>query len=144
MKIKVEKLIIDKENEEYSYHIVDINKCCDKLINSSIIVFGTNSGDAYSASMYQELECDFGYDYINEEIQYCPFCGKKIEIEIVNTIDKEDDYNRLYDSIKDLLRKRNSCDSIRKRDEIQQEICSINQKIQEMIINDSIEDFLDG
>lgn len=123
---------------------MDINKCCDKLINSSIIVFGTNSGDAYSASMYQELECDFGYDYINEEIQYCPFCGKKIEIEIVNTIDKEDDYNRLYDSIKDLLRKRNSCDSIRKRDEIQQEICSINQKIQEMITNDSIEDFLDG
>lgn len=144
MKIKLEKWIVDKENEEYSYHIVDINKCCDKLINSPIITFGVDTKDSYSASMYQEWECDFGYDYIDEEIQYCPFCGEKIEIEIVNTIDKEDDYNRLYDSIKDLLRKRNSCDNIGKRDEIQQEICSINQKIHEMITSDSVEDFLEG
>lgn len=144
MKIKLGKWIVDKENEEYSYHIVDINKCCDKLINSPIITFGVDTKDSYSASMYQEWECDFGYDYIDEEIQYCPFCGEKIEIEIVNTIDKEDDYNRLYDSIKDLLRKRNSCDNIGKRDEIQQEICSINQKIHEMITSDSVEDFLEG
>lgn len=141
MKIKLEKWIVDKENEEYSYHIVDINKCCDKLINSPIITFGVK--DSYSASMYQEWECDFGYDYIDEEIQYCPFCGEKIETEIVNTIDKEDDYNRFCDSIKDLLRKRNSCDNIGKRDKIQQEICSINQKIQKILTNDSIEDFLE-
>lgn len=96
MKIKAEKWIIDKD---VSYKILEVHKCCQKLIyNNGYIDINRefdesgNDDDYYTVKIHRDEICNtFGEDFYHkyyETINYCPFCGSPILIDIVSTIDK--------------------------------------------------------
>lgn len=145
MKINVEKLITDKENNEYSYHIIELEKCCDKLINSPNITITTDYDESYSVKLIQnEHDWDEDGHWDNtyyEEIQYCPFCGEKTEIEIVKEVNMEDKYNELSKIQSNLIYKRNHTDSKKKEHELQNKINLINRDLNEMLRSDDFSKF---
>lgn len=145
MKIKAEKWITNKENEEYSYHIVELEKCCDKLINSPNTTINSDYDEPYSVKLIQnEHDCDKYGHFDNtyyEKIQFCPFCGVKIEIEVVKEVYMEDEYNELSKVHGDLIYKKNHTDSKKKEYELQSRISSISKDLNNMLRSDDFNRF---
>jgi len=151
MKIKVEKWIID---DEISYKILEIKKCCNKLTNSKSI--SVNSGcDYYSefddecgdftVKLVREVEEPIPWEqdaetrFYYENIKYCPFCGERITIEIVNTIDKTEEYDKLDSELEELWQKCYDTDSKKDDKELKCKITELSNKLNNMLINDDFE-----
>lgn len=146
MKIKVEKWITDEYNK--SYKIISIDKCCDKLINSKNICIANESDefetyyddetdDNYSVKICREEKDYEGWtDYFYESIKYCPHCGEKIEIEIVNTVDKQEELEQLRKERDLLWKKCCKTNSKKKEHELQQQVRELDNKINYIHISD--------
>ena len=147
MKIKVEKWITDEYNK--SYKIISIDKCCDKLIKSknTSINHGLDDFDPY----YGEDEDDINYsvklardeydydgwnDTYYEKINYCPWCGSRIEVEIVNTINKTEEYKSLQQKRNELWGKCCKTDSKKKGQDLQEQVRLLDIQINKMLISD--------
>ena len=151
MKIEVEKIMFDN-NEEVQYKIVNIDKCCDEILNSSDYV--DISGDNYTDEIENYLDnynvkisnsyldCCDTLDTNYKTIKYCPFCGEKIEIVIVNTVDKNEEYNKLQKERDTLNDKRRNTDSKKEEQELNEIIHNLDNKINSFYDNDNFESYL--
>jgi hypothetical protein len=149
MKIKVEKWIVDGT---ISYKIVSIDKCCDKLVNSSLTSINTaydryqcydyGNDNIYSVklinieSTYDSEDRDYYNETNYEEIEFCPWCGEKIEIEIVNTINKTDEYKVLQQKRDILWGKCRKTDSKNKEQELLKQVRELDVEINDMLTSD--------
>lgn len=145
MKIEVSKWIFDNT---HSYKIKSLTKCCDEIMNSNVITLADdyeNDDDTdYSVKLrevnyqYDNYEGDY-YDYVTyESIKYCPFCGKRIDIDIVEILDKNEKYLPLKKTRDELWNKYKKTDSIKKSNKLQQEVRELDEKINEMHMNDDL------
>lgn len=139
MQLQVEKWIINKTNCEYSYHIAGLEKCCDKLINSQNITINAEYDEPYSVNLIHNEYYEWGEvcnDVDYEEILYCPFCGEKIEIEIIKEVDILDKYNELSKIEHELIYKRNHTDSKKEESELQNMIGLVQLDLNNMLSSD--------
>ena len=151
MKIEVEKIMFDN-NEEVQYKIVNVDECCDEILNNSDYV--DISGDNYTEEIENDLDnynvkISNSYETSNElivtnykTIKYCPFCGEKIEIIIVNTVDKNEEYNKLQKERDRLNDKRRNTDSKKEEQELNEIIYNLDNKINSFYDNDDFESYL--
>ena len=151
MKIKVEKWITGEYENDISYKIKSIEKCCDKLTNSNNISInseyceGDNSYDdnSYSVKLVRKEEEQEPYEnytntcYYYEKIDYCPFCGNKIEVEISDkVVDKQEDLNQLEIERQETWDKCRKTDSKTKEHEFQQQVYELDNKMNSIHTND--------
>ena len=152
MNIKTEKWIIDGS---ISYKILEIEKCCDKLINSNNISINIKPDEneayildspEYSVKISRcEEYWEDGYDYTcdyHEKISFCPFCGELIIIKIVNEIDKTEEYKLLQEQRNMLWKKYRNTDSKKKEDELKQQVRELDMRINEMLNSDDFKKVL--
>lgn len=145
MKIEVSKWIFDST---HSYKIKSLVKCCDEIINSDVVtlVEDYENGDDtdYSVKLrnvnYEYDSYDDTYDDYTtyESIKHCPFCGERIDIEIVEIIDKNEEYLKLTQLRDELWNKYIKTDSIKKSNKLQQEVRELDKKINEIHMNDDL------
>ena len=145
MKIEVSKWVFD---DAHSYKIKSLTKCCDEIINSDVVtlVEDYENGDDtdYSVKLreanYEYDSYDDTYDDYTtyESIKHCPFCGERIDIEIVEIIDKNEEYSKLTQLRDELWNKYKKTDSIKKSNKLQQEVRELDRKINEIHMNDDL------
>lgn len=70
----------------------------------------------------------------NYPIQFCPHCGEKIEISVVEEIDVSDKYNELSKQREELWKKCQRTDSKKKESELREQAIKLDNQI-----NDSYE-----
>lgn len=145
MKIKVEKWTFDGSE---SYKVVDISQCCDSIRSNPLIDFYVecfeNSEDEYGLGLcktdtYPEPWEDYyttSYQYY--KINYCPFCGEPITIEIVDSIDKNAEYKQIKTEVYDLRKKINKCDSKKKEAQMESEFRKKNDLLNQFYQNGNI------
>lgn len=151
MKIKVEKWIID---EDVSFKIVDIEKCCDKLINSKYVSVNNEydgNDDKYTVKIhgkeFDNWNNDYYYnDYYSNDyydvINFCPYCGSPINMKIINTIDKTKEYNAWRKERNILWDKCQTTDSKREEELLREQIQEIDEKTNKMLSSDDFGDYL--
>lgn len=111
MKIYIDKIILDDETTNNM--IIKQYYCCSNIKNSKVIQLN----DFNCISEYQKLEkTDFKAklehtetswseeenNYYYEDIDYCPFCGEKIEIITNKVVDIREEYKKLCSKIDQL------------------------------------------
>lgn len=142
MKIKAEKWIFEGER---SYKVINSEKCCDKILDSKVVVLNDeyeNGDDTdYSLKLVNEY---YTYDIEGyssyEPIKYCPFCSSKIDIEIVRSIDKTEEYIEIRQKRVELWNEHNKTDSKKKAQELREEIRLLDEEINNLHYSDGIED----
>jgi hypothetical protein len=82
---------VGKENQPgewqrfYEFDVLDVDPCCrmiEKAIDSEVIVFASNMGEYSMEDLVYDT--DGSYEYTNKYyMKYCPFCGTKINYEVV-------------------------------------------------------------
>ena len=153
MKIKVIKQIVkDKDGSEYdiiSYKIKSIEKCCNSIVNNPTIelssqpfdynkeIYGVFLVHGYDNSDPYEDYHSMDYDYY--KIDFCPFCGEKIEIEIIEEIDVSEEYYNLKSERDEIHKKWTNCDSIKRKDELENTRRKLDKKINEFYLNEGFE-----
>lgn len=151
MNIEVEKWILN-DSEDVSFHVVKIDKCCDKLLNNEEYIDLTDEideGNEYTSNYKFKLQRDeeeYLGDGINntttyyKSIEYCPYCGKRINIKVIRTVDITDRMKELYKQKDILLKKLNNTDSIKGVRKLRESISNINNKMDSMYMSDCLED----
>lgn len=143
MDIKVEKWKFD---DTKSYKILELKKCCDEIINSNTITlcddYNEGSDADYSVKLSQ-YHCEHSYEdyfdhYTYENIKYCPFCGEKINIEIVSVINKDNCYIELSNKRDSVWSKINKTDSKKKESLLRNELMELDNKINQLYVNDDL------
>ena len=151
MKIEVEKLIFDN-GEECSYHIINIDKCCDDILHNSKYVdiiakdnyiediekdnYNVNIFNSYM-SYNDTLETEY------KVIAHCPFCGESIEIEFIRTINKDEEYKELTNKRDMLNIRRRKTDSKKEEQKLHEEIKELDNKINAFYESDGFDDYLE-
>lgn len=139
MNVKAEKWLVD---DSESYKIVEFRKCCDKIVEYSNIRLTNECSDdtwecVYSAFFVREtFDCEGFTTTEYDTIHFCPFCGEKIIVEIVKTIDKTDLYNALKKGSDFLCKEYNKTDSISRQREINKEVQEIRKEIDSLLNSD--------
>lgn len=146
MKIELVKL---KFNDTHSYKYKPFKYCCETMQNNKSIVFtdedlmfddkselvGINHGDdvipQFCTSHIETFdsygdEFEFTYNY---PIKFCPHCGKKIEIKVVDEIDVSEEYQELSQRRKELADRHQKTDSKKDCLELIKQIQDIYSKI---------------
>lgn len=82
---------------------------------------------------------DFGYteDYYYK-LNYCPICGKKIEIEIIDNIEVTSEYENLVKEREDVHNKFIKTDSIKKQNEYLKRRQELDREINNFYYTDSL------
>lgn len=127
------ELIEQKYTNGNSFKIKNTEYCCDGIKNNETIAM--NYQDRLPAVCINSTEMIYfeGDDYqhdISIPIQYCPHCGKKISLNIVDTIDVSEKYEKLKEDLDILDKKYYETDSVKEREKISSELCKIRLKIQ--------------
>ena len=117
------KVEIIKQNlgDEVSYKYKPMSFCCDELARSPVIELVAGEYDATENYISEPQFCIADYDEWTEweedfkqdnyyQIKFCPFCGEKIEIEII----KEEDLRR---KVRELENKLDYYNELRKYNE---------------------------
>ena len=65
----------------------------------------------------------------NYPIQFCPHCGEKIEIEVVEEIYVSEEYNQLSKQRDELWKKCQKTDSKKKENELREQVRDLDNKI---------------
>lgn len=144
MKLRVKKI---KVNGQVAYKYFKPKYCCNMLQTNPTIEIANEYPNNYSCCTECESE-NSKYDISNNEtfglfltenvkttdwedtfldtyyypIKYCPFCGEKIEIEMLGSIDKTKEAEKIDSMIKELKEKIASCDSKKKCESLNKEI----------------------
>lgn len=139
MNLKVEKWTID---DDINYKILELEKCCDKLINSKNIDLYADYYDDYDYSVNlirEERDYDEYSEFDYEKIKFCPFCGELIIIEIVNEVDKTNEYKILKEERDISWKKCCKTDSKKKEGELRQRVWELDKNINKLLGNDSLD-----
>ena len=146
MKIELIKL---KFNDTHSYKYKPFQYCCYEIQNNKAIVFTgedlvcndifvlvvRDSDDTIIpqfCNSYTETFNSYGDEYEqtdNYPIQFCPHCGEKIEISVVDEIDVSDKYNELSKQRKDLWKKCQRTDSKKEESELRKQVRKLDDQI---------------
>ena len=145
MNIKVEKWEFDGKK---SYRIVELTKCCNKITESNVVILTDdyeNGDDTDYSVKLMETQIVYDYDdcyetYLYEHINFCPFCGEKIDIEVVKIVDKTEEYLSLKTQRDELWKKVMKTDSKKKEAKLREQIYELDRKINELHINDNFKE----
>lgn len=141
MKIELIKL---KFNYTCSYKYKPFTHCCKAIQNDKAIVF--TGEDLVHLDTYWEDEkyipqfCTSHTEVItsyedefeqtdNYPIEFCPHCGEKIEISVVDEIDVSDKYNELTKQREELWKKCQRTDSKKKESELREQVGKLDKQI---------------
>ena len=162
MKIQV----IQREFESHgtysrSYKICDCKYCCEgikHLPNVDFYFEATENTDnpiedeheeerdlgvmlhkcvTYHDTWYDDYGCDKDYYY---KLEYCPICGEKIEVEIVDNVDVTNEYKTLQKERDEVHKKCTKTDSIKKQKEYQRIRQELDAKINALYYTDCLPD----
>ena len=146
MEIELIKL---KFNNTHSYKYKPFKHCCDEIQNDKVIVFtgedlvcndifGLVVRDSDDTTIpqfcnsYTETFNSWGDEYEqtdNYPIQFCPHCGEKIEISVVEEIDVSNKYNKLSKQRDELWKKCQRADSKKKESELREQVEKLDKQI---------------
>lgn len=146
MKIELIKL---KFNDTCTYKHKPFTCCCDEIQNDKAIVFTGEDlvcNDTFGlvvrdsddniipqfCTSYTETFNSWGDEYErtdNYPIQFCPHCGEKIEISVVDEIDVFEKYDELTKQRKDLWKKCQRTDSKKKEAELREQVRKLDDQI---------------
>ena len=107
MKIQVIKRSFSTEYDTViSYKIVDVKYCCDEIKHLPNIDFYYHETENTNGIGEETYSCDLGIMLVNSvtyhdqwydscdytedyyyKLNYCPVCGEKIEVEVIDSID---------------------------------------------------------
>ena len=136
---------IDLKNGVY-YKILSYKKCCKKFCSDKNIVLRDNWQDgSYKPVIsiewkekYWSYE-DEMYNTIDKDIKFCPYCGKKIELNVVEKEDCELKYQELEKESNKLLDIANHTDSKTKEREFRNKANNvIGKQIEYLLTNDEL------
>lgn len=124
MKIELVKLIYDDgKRKKISYKHNPLKYCCKELGNNDYICikggFSTKNNCVDLKLHIVVEDYEHNYDFHNHckdyyPISYCPFCGEKIEYEIIKEIDITLLREKLVDKLKEVQEQGESSDSVKK------------------------------
>lgn len=142
MKIKLIKL---KFNDTHSYKYEPFTYCCNKIQNDKAIVFTGEDindigGEYEDDGIYIPQFCtsytqtvgsweDEWEQTDNFPIKFCPHCGKKIEVSVVDEIDVSDKYNELSKQRDELWKKCQRTDSKKEEHELRKQVRKLDDQI---------------
>ena len=144
MKIELIKL---KFNDTHSYKYKPFTHCCDEIQNDKAIVFTGEDFvhlDTYLedeiyiprfCTSYTEVITSYEDEWEqtdNYPIQFCPHCGEKIEISVVDEIDVSDKYDELTKQRDELWKKCQRTDSKKKEFELREQVEKLNKQINDL------------
>lgn len=138
-----------KFNDTYSYKYKPFKHCCDEIQNDKAIVFTGEDlvcNDTFGlvvrdsddniipqfCTSHTETFNSCGDEYEqtdNYPIKFCPHCGEKIEISIVDEIDVSDKYNELSKQREELWKKCQKTDSKKKEAELREQVEKLDEQI---------------
>ena len=150
MKIELIKL---KFNDTHSYKYKPFKYCCDKIQNDKAIVFTGEDindigGEYEDDGIYIPQFCTSHTEVItsyedeweqtdNYPIQFCPHCGRKIEISVVDEIDVSDKYEELTKQRERLWNKCRRTDSKKEESELRKQVVKLdNQMTDSYVLNE--------
>lgn len=142
------KLVKIKFNDTSAYKYKPFKYCCDAIRENNNIIFTNEDLVDYSSEPYdEEGSCipqfcitstkeitsyeDSWEETYNYPIQYCPHCGEKIDISIVDEIDVSDEFTKLNTERQDLWKKYMKTDSKKKENELRNQVYELDRKINE-------------
>lgn len=142
MKIELIRLRFD---DTCTYKYKPFTHCCDEIQNDKAIVFtgedindiggGYEDDDVsipqFCTSHTEVITCyeDEWEQTDNYSIQFCPHCGKKIEISVVDEIDVSDKYDELSKQRKELWKKCQRTDSKKEEYELMKQVRKLDDQI---------------
>ena len=141
MKIELIRL---KFNDTYSYKYKPFTYCCEAIQNDKAIILTgedlVHSDDYWDDGRYIPQFCTSHTEIImsyedeweqtdNYPIQFCPHCGEKIEISVVDEIDVSDKYNELSKQREELWKKCQRTDSKKKESELRTQVRKLDDQI---------------
>ena len=141
MKIELIKL---KFNDTCAYKNKPFTYCCDEIQNDKGIVFTgedlVHSDDYWDDERHIPRFCTSHTEVItsyedewdqtdNYPIQFCPHCGKKIEISVVDEIDVSDKYNELSKQREELWQRCQRTDSKKEESELRKQVRKLDDQI---------------
>lgn len=124
MKIDLVKIKLS-QCDKYKYK--PIKWCCDEIKNNPMTLFTKDDLVRIEGWDYQKhpqmcLNFDYVVDYEdnyeitkNYPIKYCPWCGEKIDINVVDELDMISRERKIFNELEKLHEKRNKSDSISER-----------------------------
>lgn len=142
MKIELIKL---KFNNTCSYKYKPFTYCCDEIQNNKAIVLtgedindidGEYEDDGFFipqfCASYTEIITSYEDEWEqtdNYPIRFCPHCGEKIEISVVDEIDVSDKYNELTKQREELWKKCQRTDSKKEEFELMKQVRKLDDQI---------------
>ena len=141
MKIELIKL---KFNDTHSYKYKAFNYYCDEIQNDKAVIFIgedlVHSDDCWDDERYIPRFCTSYTEVItsyedeweqtdNYPIQFCPHCGEKIEIEVVDEIDVSEKYNELTKQRDELWKKCQRTDSKKEESGLREQVRKLDNQI---------------
>lgn len=141
MKIELIRLKFD---DTHSYKYKPFQYCCNEIQNDKAIIFTggdlIHSDDCWDDERYIPQLCTSYTEVImsyedeweqtdNYPIQFCPHCGEKIEISVVDEIDVSDKYNELYKQREDLWQRCQRTDSKKEESELRKQVRKLDDQI---------------
>ena len=137
MKVEIIKQIL---GEETSYKYKPMSFCCEKLKRNPVIGLVANEYDVNENYISKPQFCIEDYDTWTEwgedfeqdnyyPIKFCPFCGEKIETEIIKEEDITDEYNRLERERNVLLKGALVTDSKSKETDLRKKVQNLDGKL---------------
>lgn len=140
MKIELIKL---KFNDTCAYKHKSFTYCCDEIYQNDCIIFTNedlsplkhiDDGNFIPQFCTSHTEVITSYEEEwehtdNYPIQFCPHCGEKIEISVVEEIDVSDKYNELTKQRGELWKKCQRTDSKKKESELRKQVRKLDDQI---------------
>ncbi len=141
MKIELIRL---KFNDTYSYKYKPFTHCCDEIQNDKAIIFTNKDlSSDYNCwndnryipkfcTSYTEVFTSYEDDFKDTEnypIKFCPHCGERIEISVVEEIDISDKYGELTKQRKELWKKSQRTDSKKEEYELMKQVRKLDDQI---------------
>lgn len=139
------ELIRLKFNDTHSYKYKQFKYCCDEIQNNECIEFTNENLTNFNVDYDKEYGfipqlCTSHTEVItsyedeweqtdNYPIQFCPHCGKKIEISVVEEINVSDKYNELSKQRNELWKKCQRTDSKKKESELREQVRKLDKQI---------------
>lgn len=139
------ELIKLKFNDTHSYKYKPFKYCCDEIQNDKAIVFTgediNDIGGEYEddgvfipqfCTSYTEVITSYEDEWEqtdNYPIRFCPHCGEKIGISVVDEIDVSDKYNELSKQREELWKKCQRTDSKKKEAELREQVRNLDNQI---------------
>ena len=140
MKIELIRL---RFNDTHSYKYKPFKYCCDEIQNDKAIIFTNedlsqlkyiDDGNFIPHFCTSHTEVITSYEdeweqTDNYPIRFCPHCGEKIGISVVDEIDVSDKYNELSKQREELWKKCQKTDSKRKEFELRKQVRKLDDQI---------------